>query len=169
MTTSGASPIAWSTPRSRWASSPEGHRFASFVPAMNAFRSLDDADVKGKRVLLRVDLNVPMQGGKVADATRIEEIAPTITELADNGGKVILLSHLNRPKGRDPKDSLRPVAAEVAKIIKRPVAMRDCPRPVRPSRRRRHLQSAPRSPSSRSNLAICHFRSNSTIYAELPL
>jgi phosphoglycerate kinase len=94
---------------------------------MNAFRSLDDADVKGKRVLLRVDLNVPMQDGKVADSTRIEEIAPTITELADKGGKVILLSHLNRPKGRDPKDSLKPVAAEVARIVKRPVAFAaDC-------------------------------------------
>src|ERR1700675_2413059 len=127
MTTSGASPIAWSTPQSRWASSPEGHRFASFVPAMNAFRSLDDADVKGKRVLLRVDLNVPMQNGKVADATRIEEIAPTINELSDKGAKVILLSHLNRPKGRDLKDSLRPVAAEVSRIVKRPVAFaEDC-------------------------------------------
>ena len=94
---------------------------------MNAFRSLDDADVKGKRVLLRVDLNVPMQDGKVADATRIEEIAPTITELADKGGKVILLSHLNRPKGFDPKDLLKPVAAEVARIVKRPVAFaEDC-------------------------------------------
>jgi phosphoglycerate kinase len=94
---------------------------------MNAFRSLDDADVQGKRVLLRVDLNVPMQNGKVADATRIEEIAPTITELADRGGKVILLSHLNRPKGFDPKDSLKPVAAEVARIVKRPVAFAaDC-------------------------------------------
>ncbi len=76
---------------------------------MPTFRSLDDADVKGKRVLLRVDLNVPMQDGKVADATRIEEIAPTITELADKGGKVILLSHFGRPKGPDPKYSLRPV------------------------------------------------------------
>jgi phosphoglycerate kinase len=94
---------------------------------MNAFRSLDDADVKGKRVLLRVDLNVPMQDGRVADATRIEEIAPTITELSDKGGKVILLSHLNRPKGFDPKDSLKPVAAEVARIVKRPVAFaEDC-------------------------------------------
>src|SRR3984957_10437095 len=94
---------------------------------MNAFRSLDDADVKGKRVLLRVDLNVPMQDGKVADATRIEEIAPTITELADKGGKVILLSHLNRPKGFDPKDSLKPVAAAVSRIVKRPVAFaEDC-------------------------------------------
>jgi phosphoglycerate kinase len=91
------------------------------------FRSLDDADVKGKRVLLRVDLNVPMQDGKITDSTRIEEIAPTITELSDKGGKVILLSHLNRPKGPNPKDSLRPVAVEVARIVKRPVAFaEDC-------------------------------------------
>jgi phosphoglycerate kinase len=94
---------------------------------MRSFRSLDDADVKGKRVLLRVDLNVPMQDGKVSDATRIEEIAPTITELAGKGGKVILLSHLGRPKGPEPKYSLRPVAAEVARIVKRPVAFaEDC-------------------------------------------
>jgi phosphoglycerate kinase len=91
------------------------------------FRSLDDADVKGKRILLRVDLNVPMQDGKISDSTRIEEIAPTIAELSDKGGKVILLSHLNRPKGPNPKDSLRPVAAEVARIVKRPVAFaEDC-------------------------------------------
>jgi phosphoglycerate kinase len=91
------------------------------------FRSLDDADVNGKRVLLRVDLNVPMHDGKVADATRIKEVAPTITELAQKGGKVILLSHLNRPKGPDPKQSLRPVAAEVARIVQQPVAFaEDC-------------------------------------------
>jgi phosphoglycerate kinase len=92
------------------------------------FRNLDDADLKGKRVLLRVDLNVPMQDGKVADATRIEEIAPTITEIADKGGKVILLSHFGRPKkGPDPKYSLRPVVPEVARIVKRPVAFaEDC-------------------------------------------
>jgi phosphoglycerate kinase len=91
------------------------------------FRNLDDADVKGKRVLVRVDLNVPMQDGKILDATRIEEIAPTIIELSGKGGKVILLSHLGRPKGRDPKYSLRPVVPEVAKIIKRPVAFaEDC-------------------------------------------
>ena len=92
---------------------------------MPTFRNLDDADVKGKRVLVRVDLNVPMQDGKVADATRIEEIVPTITELAEKGGKVILLSHFGRPKGRDPKCSLRPVAAEVARLVKRPVAFAD--------------------------------------------
>jgi phosphoglycerate kinase len=92
---------------------------------MQSFRSLDDANVKGKRVLVRVDLNVPMQDGKVADSTRIEEIAPTVNELSDKGGKVILLSHLNRPKQPDPKDSLRPVAAEVSRIVKRPVAFAD--------------------------------------------
>ncbi len=91
------------------------------------FRSLDDANVKGKRVLVRVDLNVPMADGKVTDATRIEEVAPTIAELVDKGGRVILLSHLNRPKGPDPKHSLRPVAAEVARIVRRPVAFAaDC-------------------------------------------
>jgi phosphoglycerate kinase len=91
------------------------------------FRSLDNADLKGKRVLLRVDLNVPMQDGRITDSTRIEEIAPTITELSDKGGKVILLSHLGRPKAPNPKDSLRPVAAEVARIVGRPVAFaEDC-------------------------------------------
>ena len=82
------------------------------IGSMTAFRTLDQADVKGKRVLLRVDLNVPMQNGEVTDATRIERMAPTITEIADKGGKVILLSHFGRPKGPDPKESLQPVAAE---------------------------------------------------------
>jgi phosphoglycerate kinase len=94
---------------------------------MPTFRSLDDADVKAKRVLVRVDLNVPMQDGKVTDSTRIEEVVPTIAELAGKGGKIILLSHFDRPKGRDPKYSLRPVAAEVARLVKRPVAFaEDC-------------------------------------------
>ena len=89
--------------------------------AMNSFRTLDHVDVKGKRVLMRVDLNVPVENGVVTDLTRIERAAPAITEIADKGGKVILLSHFGRPKGRDPKQSLKPVAAEVARIIKRPV------------------------------------------------
>src|SRR5207249_3480422 len=80
-------------------------------PMAKQFRTLDDIDVKGKRVLLRVDLNVPMEAGKVTDLTRIERVAPTITELADKGAKVILLAHFGRPKGRDPKESLKPVAA----------------------------------------------------------
>ncbi|HZT26628.1 MAG TPA: phosphoglycerate kinase [Pseudolabrys sp.] len=92
---------------------------------MNQFRTLDGIEVKGKRVLVRVDLNVPVENGVVADATRIERAAPTITELADKGAKVILLSHFGRPKGRDPKQSLKPVAAEVAHVIKRPVNFAD--------------------------------------------
>ena len=67
------------------------------------FRTLDDVDVKGKRVLLRVDLNVPMEDGHVTDATRLERVAPTITEISGKGGKVILLAHFGRPKGRDPE------------------------------------------------------------------
>src|SRR3974390_46102 len=89
------------------------------------FRTLDDADVKGKRVLVRVDLNVPMHDGEVADVSRIERNAPTITELADRGAKVILLSHYGRPKGRDPKESLKPVVAAVGRIIARPIAFAD--------------------------------------------
>jgi phosphoglycerate kinase len=75
--------------------------------------------------LLRVDLNVPVENGVVTDATRIERAASSITELADAGAKVILLSHFGRPKGRDPKSSLKPVAAEVARVIKRPVKFVD--------------------------------------------
>ena len=89
------------------------------------FRTLDDVDVKSKRVLLRVDLNVPMENGRVTDATRLERVAPTITEISDKGGKVILLAHFGRPKGRDAKDSLKPVAAALAQVIKRPVAFAD--------------------------------------------
>ena len=92
---------------------------------MTAFRTLDQVDVKGKRVLMRVDLNVPVENGVVSDSTRIERVAPAITEIADKGGKVILLSHFGRPKGRDPKQSLKPVAAEVSRIIKRPVKFAD--------------------------------------------
>jgi len=92
---------------------------------MAKFQTLDHVDVKGKRVLVRVDLNVPVENGVVSDATRIERVAPGITEIADKGGKVILLSHFGRPKGRDPKQSLKPVAAEVAHVIKRPVGFAD--------------------------------------------
>jgi phosphoglycerate kinase len=89
------------------------------------FRTLDRVDVKGKRVLVRVDLNVPVDNGVVTDATRVERVAPALTELADKGAKVILLSHFGRPKGRDTKNSLKPVAAEVARVIKRPVKFAD--------------------------------------------
>jgi phosphoglycerate kinase len=92
---------------------------------MKQFRTLDDVDVKGKRVLLRVDLNVPMENGRVTDATRLERVAPTITEISSKGGKVILLAHFGRPRGRDPKESLRPVAAALAQVIGKPIAFAD--------------------------------------------
>jgi phosphoglycerate kinase len=91
------------------------------------FRTLDDVDVNGKRVLLRVDLNVPTENGRVTDATRLERVAPTITEISSKGGKVILLAHFGRPKGREPKDSLKPVAAALSQVIQKPVAFaEDC-------------------------------------------
>src|SRR4051812_24912696 len=98
---------------------------------MSAFRTLDQADVRGKRVLVRLDLNVPTEGGKVTDATRIERSKPTILDIVRRGGKAILLSHFGRPKGRDESQSLRPVAAAVADVIGRPVAFaEDCIGPV---------------------------------------
>ncbi|MBB3809065.1 phosphoglycerate kinase [Pseudochelatococcus contaminans] len=90
---------------------------------MTAFRPLDEADVKGQRVLVRVDLNVPMdEHGQVTDRTRIERATPTIAELADKGARVIVLSHFGRPKGHDPSESLRPLAEVVTEVLKRPVA-----------------------------------------------
>ena len=83
-----------------------------------AFRNLDDVDVSGKRVLLRVDLNVPVADGKVTDTTRIERVAPTILELSKKGAKVILLAHFGRPKGEPAKEfSLKSIAKAVADII----------------------------------------------------
>jgi phosphoglycerate kinase len=95
---------------------------------MSQFRTLDSTEVKGKRVLTRVDLNVPMENGKVSDATRIERVLPTIRELSDKGAKVILLAHFGRPKGGpDEANSLRPVAAAVSALLDRPVGFApDC-------------------------------------------
>jgi phosphoglycerate kinase len=92
------------------------------------FRTLGDASVAGKRVLLRVDLNVPMEHGKVTDATRIDRVLHTIREISKKGGKVILLAHFGRPKGGpDEANSLRPVAAAVAEHLQQPVAFApDC-------------------------------------------
>ncbi|RTL52197.1 MAG: phosphoglycerate kinase [Bradyrhizobiaceae bacterium] len=88
---------------------------------MSGFRTLDDVDVKDKRVLLRVDLNVPMDNGRVSDATRLVRVAKTIIEISEKGGKVILLSHFGRPKGPDPKESLRPVAITLAYVLRKHV------------------------------------------------
>jgi phosphoglycerate kinase len=95
---------------------------------MPAFKTLDDVPVSGKRILVRVDLNVPMEGGQVTDTTRIDRILPTLRELTNKNGKVILLAHFGRPKnGPDIENSLRPVAAELARRLARPVGFAsDC-------------------------------------------
>ncbi|UUX48018.1 phosphoglycerate kinase [Nisaea acidiphila] len=85
---------------------------------MSAYRTLDALDAKGRTVLLRVDLNVPMKDGKVTDATRIERAAPTILALRKKGAKVVVLSHFGRPKGeRVAEMSLAPVAAPLAQAL----------------------------------------------------
>ncbi|MBO6717427.1 MAG: phosphoglycerate kinase [Rhizobiaceae bacterium] len=95
---------------------------------MPDFRTLDDLDPAGKRVLLRVDLNVPVKDGQVTDATRIERVSGTILELSQKGAKVILLAHFGRPKGKpDPEQSLRPIAAAAEAIMdKRVFFAADC-------------------------------------------
>jgi phosphoglycerate kinase len=83
-----------------------------------AFRTLDGLDVKGRRVLLRADLNVPVRDGKITDPTRIERLSPTIRELAGKGAKVILCSHFGRPKGRRvPEMSLGPVVHALGEVL----------------------------------------------------
>jgi phosphoglycerate kinase len=96
------------------------------------FKTLDDLDVSGKRVLVRVDLNVPMKNGKVTDATRIERAVPTLAELAAKGARVIVLSHFGRPDGkRVPEMSLKPLVEPLSKALGRPVAFaEDCIGPV---------------------------------------
>ncbi len=96
--------------------------------AVMGFRTLDDVDVTGKRVLVRVDFNVPMAQGKVCDTTRLERHKETLVELQKCGAKLILLSHCGRPKGKvEPEFSLRPVVQVLEKIINQPVAFApDC-------------------------------------------
>jgi len=91
-------------------------------------RTLDDVTVAGQRVLLRADLNVPMQGGAVSDTTRLERLVPTIKELADKGAKVLVVSHFDRPKGQVvPSMSLKPIAEALAAVLGHKVAFAtDC-------------------------------------------
>jgi phosphoglycerate kinase len=96
---------------------------------MARFKTLDDLAVAGRRVLVRADLNVPMQDGEVSDATRIERLVPTLLELADKGAKVVVLSHFGRPKGKvDMAYSLCPLVGPLSAALGgRPVAFaEDC-------------------------------------------
>jgi phosphoglycerate kinase len=93
---------------------------------MAAFRTLDQLDPAGKRVLLRADLNLPVRDGKITDRTRIDRLVPTIRELADKGAKVIVCSHFDRPKGkRVPEMSLRPMGEALSEALGKPVAFAD--------------------------------------------
>ena len=82
-----------------------------------SFKTLDDADLAGKRALVRVDLNLPMEDGKVTDTTRIDRILPTIREMSAKGAKVILLAHFGRPKGAEEKNSLKQVVPALAHAL----------------------------------------------------
>ncbi|UEM20039.1 phosphoglycerate kinase [Skermanella mucosa] len=95
---------------------------------MSGFKTLDDYQFDGKTVLVRADLNVPMKDGAVSDTTRIDRLAPTLTELSKAGAKVVVLSHFGRPKGGpDPKYSLQPVVDAVSKAVGQKVAFApDC-------------------------------------------
>ncbi|MBX3485042.1 phosphoglycerate kinase [Phenylobacterium sp.] len=92
------------------------------------FKTLDDADLSGKRALVRVDLNVPMEDGRVTDDTRLRAARPTVDKLRAGGAKVILLAHFDRPKGKVvPSMSLKPVVEPLAKVLGAPVAFaEDC-------------------------------------------
>ncbi|HKS68086.1 MAG TPA: phosphoglycerate kinase, partial [Candidatus Acidoferrales bacterium] len=90
--------------------------------------SIRDLDLNGKRVFIRVDFNVPLDGGKVSDDTRIRATIPTLTLAIGRGARLVLASHLGRPKGKpDPKYSLKPVAARLQELLDKPVAFaEDC-------------------------------------------
>ena len=93
---------------------------------MPSFKTLDQADVAGKRVLVRADLNVPMKDGRVTDATRIERLVPTLKDLMAKNAKVVVLSHFDRPKGkRVPEMSLKPIAPVLSKAIGAAVVFAD--------------------------------------------
>lgn len=93
---------------------------------MPKFRTLDDLAPRGKRALLRADLNLPVRDGRITDLTRIERLAPTIRELAEAGARVVVCSHFDRPRGsRVPEMSLRPMAAALGEVLGRPVGFAD--------------------------------------------
>ncbi len=100
--------------------------------ATTSYRTLDQLEVAGKRVLLRADLNVPLREGRITDLTRLERLTPTIRELADQGARVIVVSHFDRPRGkRVPEMSLGPVRVALEQVLGHPVHFADdCIGPV---------------------------------------
>ena len=114
-----------------------------------SLRTLQDIDVDGKRVLVRVDYNVPLKDGVVTDATRITASLPTLTYLLEKGAALVLMSHLGRPKGKaDPALSMKPVAAKLQELIGRPSLT------VGITTDRFQSRSSPRSLSSRSQSTV---------------
>ena len=98
---------------------------------MPKFKTIDQVAVADKRVIVRVDLNVPMKDGKVTDMTRVERLTPTLKDLAAKGAKIVLLSHFGRPKGVDPSQSLQPLVGPLAQVLGRPVQFAsDCVGPT---------------------------------------
>ena len=88
--------------------------------------TVEDLEINGKRVLMRVDFNVPLEAGKVANDKRIKAALPTIKYIADKGGKLVLMSHLGRPKGsRIPEMSLKPCVAVLSRLLGKEVAFVD--------------------------------------------
>ena len=96
----------------------KNHKTSNAWKTIMTIKTLDLVNVENKTVMVRVDFNVPMKNGKITDATRIVESLPTLLELYKKGARVILISHLGRPKGKDPELSLRPVAEELQRHFK---------------------------------------------------
>ena len=99
---------------------------------MSDFKTLDDVNVSGKRVLVRVDINVPMDGNRVSDTTRMERVSATINEISGKGGKVILLAHFGRPGGKIVAQmSLAQISSTLSTVLGKPVAFgTDCTGPM---------------------------------------
>src|ERR1700683_4019382 len=91
-----------------------------------AKKTVADVDVRGKKVLMRVDFNVPLEGGKITDDRRIAQAMPTIKDVINRGGRLILMSHLGRPKGGpEAKFSLKPAAERLSQLLGKPVKFAD--------------------------------------------